>query len=623
MINEKFIRVLYVDLTTRRVRIEQRTDLMPYLGGVGVATKLLDENMNPDLDPLHPDQPIIFSIGAGTWVFPVLTKTVAMFVSPLTGELGESYAGGRLAMCMLMAGYDAMVITGKADKPAGLRVSNNNVEFIDNRALWGLDNEATGTAIRERSVGGGKRSIVRIGPAGENKVAFASVCVDSYRHFGRLGLGACMGSKNLKAIMVLGDRSIHIQDTKEYFKVYQNIYKKCTSTDMMAKYHDDGTPAGVLPLNASNSLPTLNLSTTNFEHAEAISGDTFAKKNLVRKVACTGCPVGCIHIGMFRREFDKGHEYEAISVPYDYELIFALGSFLGVKSSDEIIHLIDEVEETGLDAISAGVCLGWATEALEKGLITEEQTIVKLEWGNTENYLKAIRYLATVKNKFYRDLGKGSKFASSVYGGGDFAMQFGGNEMPGYHTGYASVVGFSVAARHSHLDNGGYAIDQGLKQFEEDAVVDKIFFEEYDRCMTNSLGMCLFARKVYDHQTILEALNSLGYDLTEEDLVAIGKRTLRLKMKVKEKLGFSLKALRLPKRFFETTTMHGKVDEETVYRMINSYGDKIKAMMKEPDPLIDKNIKKPPVGCPEMKTAPAGKAAKAAAATAAAAKAEQ
>jgi len=587
MLNEKFIRVLYADLSTGKIRIEQREDLLPYLGGVGIGAKLLDENMKPDLEPLHPDQPIVFAIGAGTWVFPVLTKTVAMFVSPMTGELGESYAGGRLAMCMLMAGYDAIVITGKAHRPSVLAVRNNDVDIKDARAMWGLDSEPAGMAIRDRMIGSGKRSIVRIGPAGENMVSFASVCVDSYRHFGRLGLGACMGSKNLKAMTVMGDRSFPIKDTRRYFKVYQDIYKKCTTTDMMAKYHDDGTPAGVLVLNASNSLPTLNLQSTTYEHAENISGDTFARKNLVRKMACTGCPVGCIHIGMYRREFDKGHEYEAINVVYDYELIFALGSFLGVKTSDEVIHLIDEVEETGMDAISTGVCLGWATEALEKGLISEEQTIVPLAWGDTESYLKAIRYLAKRTNKFYRDLGKGSKYASSIYGGSDFAMHFGGNEMAGYHTGYASVVGFSVASRHSHLDNGAYAIDQSIKEFDEDNLVDKIFFEEYDRCMTNSLIMCLFARKVYDHQTILDALNSIGYNLTDQDLVDIAKRNLRLKLRIKEKLGFSQKAVRLPKRFFETTTMHGVVDEATAYRMIDKYIAKTKAMLKEPDPLLE------------------------------------
>jgi len=183
MINETFMRILNVDLTTSKIRIDQRADLMPYLGGVGIASKLLEETMHPELDAFHPDQPIIFAIGAGTWVFPVLTKTVAMFRSPLTNELGESYAGGRLAMTMLMAGYDAIVITGKASKPVFVSIKNNDIAFNDARAFWGIDSEPTGQAIRERLEGGGKRSIIRIGPAGENKVAYASVCVDSFRHF--------------------------------------------------------------------------------------------------------------------------------------------------------------------------------------------------------------------------------------------------------------------------------------------------------------------------------------------------------------------------------------------------------------------------------------------------------
>jgi aldehyde:ferredoxin oxidoreductase len=587
MINEKYIRVLNIDLTTSTVKIDQRPDLLPYLGGVGVASKLLEENMHADLDPYHPDQPIIFAIGAGTWVFPVLTKTVAMFRSPLTNELGESYAGGRLAMTLLMAGYDAVVIKGKSIKPVCLTIKNNDVMFSDARALWGMDSEPTGLAIRERAEGSGKRSIIRIGPAGENKVAFASVCVDSYRHFGRLGLGAVMGSKNLKAMTVTGDRSIPIKDTKGYFKVYQSIYKKCTSTDMMQKYHDAGTAIGLLSLSASNSLPTYNLKTTTYEHADAISGEEFAKKNLVRKQACTGCPVGCIHIGMYRREFDKGHEYEAISVPYDYELMFALGSYLGIQTTDDIIALIEEVEETGMDAISAGVCLGWATEAVENGLIDETQTLVPLRFGDTENYLKAIRLLAKGKNKFYRDLGRGSKYAATVYGGEDYAMHYAGNETPGYHTGYASAVGFAVASRHSHLDNGGYQIDMSVKEVDPEDLVEKIFFEEHDRCMVNGLGMCMFARKIYDHQTILDALNSIGWKLTDEDLDQIGKRILRTKLRIKAQFGFSQKAVRLPKRFFETPTMHGQLEEATVNKMIKMFIGKTNDLMSTPDLVLE------------------------------------
>lgn len=586
MIYEKFMRILYVDLSTGKIRIEKREDLMPYLGGVGIASKLLEENMRPELDALDQAQPIVFAIGAGTWMFPVLTKTVAMFRSPLTNELGESYAGGRLAMTLFMAGYDAIVLTGKSMKPVYLQVSSNDVQLKDARAMWGLRSEATGQAIRDRQTGGGKRSIIRIGPAGENKVAFASVCVDSYRHFGRLGLGAVMGSKNLKAMTVIGDRSIHIQDTQKYFKVYQQIFKKCTSTDMMAKYHDAGTPINIASLNAAGALPTLNLQTATFEQGDQISGEAFAKKNLVRKLACTGCPVGCIHIGMYRREFDKGHEYEAISVSYDYELIFALGSFLGIQTSDEIIALIDEVEETGMDAMSCGVCLGWATEAFSNGLITEEQTLVKLTFGDASGYLQAIRFLAHGKNKFYRDLGRGSQHASSVYGGSEYAMQIAGNEMPGYHSGYGALIGAAVGARHSHLCNGGYSIDQSMKEFDETVMVDKIFNEEVERCMTNSLIMCLFARKVYDRQTILDALNSVGWSLTDQDLTDISKRIYRTKLRIKNAYGFRQKAVKLPKRFFETPSMHGPLDETTAQHMIKDYAAKTDALMLEADPLL-------------------------------------
>jgi aldehyde:ferredoxin oxidoreductase len=354
----------------------------------------------------------------------------------------------------------------------------------------------------------------------------------------------------------------------------------------MAKYHDLGTPINVIPLNGMGSLPTLNLQKGSFEHAEAISGEAFAQKNLVRKIACTGCPVGCIHIGMYRREFDKGHEYEAISVSYDYELIFALGTFLGIKTTDEIIAVIDEVEETGLDAMSAGVCLGWATEALEKGYVTTEDTLVDLKFGDSAGYIKAIGYLTAGVNKFYRRLGRGSRYASSRYGGENFAMHIAGNEMPGYHTGYGSLVGAAVGARHSHLCNGGYSIDQTMKELDEDAFVEKLFTEESERCMTNSLIMCLFARRIYTRQTILDALNSIGWSLngssmTNEDLTEIGKRIYRTKLQIKNALGFRQKSVKLPRRFFETPSMKGTLDEETAYRLIRKYSDKADALMNE------------------------------------------
>lgn len=583
MIYEKYIRVLYIDLTTRKIRVEHREDLYSYLGGVGVASKLLEENIKPGLDVLDPEQPIIFAIGAASTIFPVITKTVAMFWSPLTGELGESYAGGRMAMTLFLAGYDAVVITGKSDKPIYIAISRNNVEFKDARALWGMDSDEVGRVIREREPGGGKRSIIRIGPAGENLVKYASVCVDTYRHFGRLGLGAVMGSKKLKAISIVGDRNVPIKNFKEYFKVYQEIYKRVTDTEIMSKYHDAGTSINIEPLNAAGALPTKNLRQNVFEHGDKISGEAFARQNLVRKMACTGCPVGCIHIGQFRREFDKGHEYEAVSVSYDYELLFALGSFIGVKSSDEVLELIEIVEHMGLDAMSTGVVLGWATEALAKNLITQEQTIVPLAFGNTKAYIEAIKHIAMKTNDFYAILAEGADKASDVYGGKDFAMTFAKNEMAGYHTGYGQVVGQTVGARHSHLCNGGYSIDQSMKEFDKEKLVNALFNEEKERCMLNSLIICLFARKVYDRKTILAVLNSIGYDITDEELTALGERIYRTKLRIKQMMGFDPKSVKLPKRLFETPSMSGKLDEQVTYELIDMYYKKVEELMAKAD----------------------------------------
>ena len=575
MIYKNYIRVLYIRLESKKIRIEERQDLTQYLGGTGVASKLLEENMRPELDPLAPEQPIIFAIGALSAIYPAVTKTVAMFISPLTGELGESHAGGRLAMAMFQAGFDAIVITGRADAPYYLSITGSDVLFRNAEALWKTDNDSTGQIIRYYEHGyEGKRSIVHIGRAGENLVSYACVIVDRYRHFGRLGLGAVFGSKQLKAINIAGDNSIPIENYPGYLRVYNEIFKKVNVPDgPMAKYHDIGTPVNIEPLNAIGGLPALNLKQGSFEGADGLSGEEFAQKHLIRKMACTGCPVGCIHIGQFRRAFaETGYEYESVSVGYDYELIFSLGTFLGVDSSEKILEMINEVEICGLDAMSTGVALGWATEALEKGLVSEKDTIVPLYFGGCDSYVKAIHFIAECKNEFYRHLGKGVRHASEIYGGADFAMHIEGNEMAGYHTGYGSLVGAAVGARHSHLCNAGYSIDQGTHgNFNAEDMARSLFNEEVERCMLNSLVICLFARKVYDRETVIKALAAVGYELTNEDLTAIARRNYSNKLRIKKALGFNWENIILPKRFYETPSANGRLDEATVNEILTAY----------------------------------------------------
>jgi aldehyde:ferredoxin oxidoreductase len=501
-----------------------------------------------------------------------------MFKSPLTGNLGESYAGGRLALAMKLADYGAIVIRGKATSPSYISIHDENVAIRDAGVLWGLRSTySVGRVLREVEPGAGRRSIIRIGPAGENLVRYANVNVDVYRHFGRLGLGAVFGSKKLKALVISGSKSFKITDYKDYTKMYDLIHNEATKTDMMKKYHELGTSENILPLNELRALPTRNLKQRIFEHAENISGECLAEKYLFRKMACSICPVGCIHIATLRIAFAPGYEYESLSVPYDFEPLYSLGSMLGVSSADGVLMLIERVDRYGLDAISTGVILAWATEALEKGLIYEKDTLgVALRWGNIENYLKAIEYIVSMPNDFYKSLAQGVEVAAQKYGGLEFALALGKNEIAGYHCGPATVLGQIIGARHSHLDNAGYSLDQKSlgNPLSIEQTVNALVSEEQSRCMLNSLVICLFARRVYDEKIVSDALKSIGIIKEIQELKELGQAIYNEKFKFKFREGFSFNNIRLPKRFFETPTPHGLISEQQIMEMLKIYVEK-------------------------------------------------
>ncbi|MEW6066408.1 MAG: aldehyde ferredoxin oxidoreductase N-terminal domain-containing protein [Bacillota bacterium] len=572
---KRIMKVLDIDLTNQKVETIRREDLAPYIGGIGVAAKLFSELVQPDKDPLDPEQPIILANGPMSTIFPVVTKTVAVFHSPLTGEWGESYAGMRLALAMRMSGFQAIVIRGKAARPIYLSIGHQGVRFKDASALWGLSVSETGSILRNLEPGRGHRSCIRIGPAGEQGVRFANVNVDTYRHFGRLGLGALFGSKKLKALVIYGEIEEKIEDFAKYNNVYKEIYNRSVTTDIMDKYHGLGTSINVSGLNHLNGLPTRNLQQSSFEHAEAISGEAFAEQSLVRKMACSGCPVGCIHIGLHRREFGPGYDYESKNLSYDHELIFALGSFLGMSSQDKIYEMIDAVEELGLDAISAGVLLGWATEACQRGIISQEQLGVKPEFDQAGPYLEILNRIVQQPDELYRTLALGAFAAAQRYGGQEYAMTLGKTEIAGYHTGYANILGQAVGARHSHLDNAGYSVDQKLKDKSPEEKVAALIKEEKWRNVLNCLTICLFAREIYQADTVIAALDSIGIPTTVEELEKLGHDIFEIKNATRTKLGFGLNDLEVPQRFFETTSLTGKLEREQLEEMVTIYQNKL------------------------------------------------
>jgi len=570
------LKVLEINLSDYSYEIEDRSDLFDeWLGGVGVAVQLLKEELNPKADPLSEDNVIVFAIGRFTPAYPLASKTVALFKSPLTGNLGESHAGGRTAVAMANAGYGAVIIKGRSHKPVYVVVDNNKVYFRDARVIWGIaDSLIVGRIIAEREKGRGIRTVMRIGGAGEKLVRYACVTTETYRHFGRLGLGAVFGSKNLKALVVMGRGGFKVKDVKLYKEVYKEIYDLALKSDAMKKYHLIGTPVNVKPLNVIKALPTRNLTSTTFEKADEISGEAFAEFNLGRRIACAHCPVACIHIATLRLPYEnEPYFYKTIMISYDYELIYALGSMLGVGSRDGLLRLIHKVESLGLDAMSTGVCLAWATEALQRGIISERETIVKLEFGNVESYLKAIDYIYEQPNEFYKVLAQGVEKASDVYGGKEFALAFGKNEMPGYHAGYATHIGYLIGLRHSHLDNAGYALDQKIKEYPSpEEIVEKLVKEEYWRQVLSSLVVCFFARGVYKPEVVSRAFKALGVEISEDELMKKGEEIYREKLKLKLAMGFEKP--RIPDRIFETECTHGKLSRDYIERALDYWWKK-------------------------------------------------
>lgn len=272
-----------------------------------------------------------------------------------------------------------------------------------------------------------------------------------------------------------------------------------------------------------------------------------------------------MHLAELREPYAQESYFNKTTlVSYDYEPIYALGTLLGVGDPEQLLRLLIAVEDLGVDAISCGVSLAWATEAFQKGFITQKETLVSLKWGDATAYLDAIRHILLQDNAFYQTLALGSVAAAKVYGGLDFAMAYGNNEMAGYHTGPTAALGFLYGTRHSHLDSGPYSFDQQLfnkkKPVDPDQVAQYILTEESWRQVLTSLVICLFARKVYDTPSVIKALQIMGFSVAEPDLQRMGQQIYAAKTRYKQAAGVNFDALQPPARIFETPSPLGKID---------------------------------------------------------------
>jgi aldehyde:ferredoxin oxidoreductase len=414
-------------------------DREKYLGGRFVATKILWDELNPGADPLSPENILIVMTSplTGTGA-PSTSRYDISAKSPLTGLIGHSNSGGNFGMHLKRAGFDGVIVRGKAPKPVYIEFDNGSVHIRDASSIWGMNTQDAQKAM-------GQGGTMAIGPAGENQVLFASV-VSQERSHGRCGMGAVMGSKNCKGMVARGSEKIPIHNNEEFkkhIKQWITMLQKHPATGEFAPRY--GTAGFLTALSMNNALPTKNFSKGQYERAWNIGGERLAEEFLVKNSGCISCPIRCGRIVEINGKEVKGPEYEILSL---------LGSNMLIDDLDAIIKWNYQLDLLGLDAITTGTLMGFAAELNERGVWK-----CGIEFGKKDNISQIIEDIA-YKRGIGEELSHGVRYLAKKYNALDYAPHVKGLELAAYEP-RASVghgLGYATASRGAcHLD-GGYMI---------------------------------------------------------------------------------------------------------------------------------------------------------------------
>ena len=576
-------RILKVDLTAKTIKSEPVDEEVAkkYLGGKGYATYLLyrylkeykRKGISPaDIDPLGPENVLIFATGPGTGVpgFPSSGRYHVMALkSPLTGSIGSGNSGGEWGPFLKFAGFDMVVIEGASDTPVYLEIVNGEAELKSAEDLWGKNTFDTNRILKER-VKGKNVSVTCIGPAGENLVYMACIVNDEHRAVGRTGLGAVMGSKKLKAIVVSGEEKVPIADPERFREVSRKCLDKMRKNSVTGEgLPTYGTAILVNVINNAGILPYKNWQTGVNPDAENISGETLADKYLTRRRACWGCTIGCgrvtsVKTGPFQILSSEGPEYESI---------WALGSSAAVKELDAIVKANHYCDELGMDPISLGSTIAAAMELNEKGYIPEEELQgLDLKFGNAAALVEAV-WRTAYKAGFGKFLALGSRKLCELYGHPELSMSVKGLEMPAYDPRGAKGIGLTYAtANRGGCHVTGYTISPEILGIPEK--IDPLTtegkakwsktFQDFT-CVVNSTVNCLFVTFALDANDYAELLSAVtGWSLTEDDVMKIGERIYNLERVIINELGFDGKDDTLPQRLLKEAMPEGAAKGQVV-----------------------------------------------------------
>ncbi len=547
-------RFLAIDLNTRETRnLELKDDdLKKFIGGASLSARLIYDHAKKGVDPLSPDSPLIFAVGpfTGTTI-PMVSRGAVCGISPLTGIWGESTTGGVFPFRLKTAGFDGIFITGRARKPVYLYLHDGTAEIKDAAHLWGKDTYQTQDILKDELKTTGL-SIACVGRAGENLVRYACVINDRGRAAGRCGLGALMGSKNLKAVAVAGNQRTSVADNDKVAQLTNQSRQAITTGLLAVAYREYGT---LLYTDMGMSLgdtPAKYFTRSVFP-AQKVTGHSLRQAYPVESHACYGCPVAC---GRTVRDFRKN--IAEVDGP-EYETAITFGPLCMNYDWDSIIYANHLCNAHGIDTISAGVSIAFAMHLYEKGILTKNRAGMEIKWGDGKAVVKLVEMIINRKG-IGELLGDGTrKMAEALGADPEEAAQVKGLEVPMHdpraYSGMAILYATGPIGA-SHMKGDYYSVDMGGgvpelgimagDRFQSQGKAEPAAKYQNMKDMYNSLLLCNFAPLPLT--LVTDILNSItGWDFTPADLATTGDRSINLKRAINNRLGVTPQDDKLPR----------------------------------------------------------------------------
>ena len=556
--------VLRIDLTTGKTTKEplNKEWAREYIGGKGLSIKYLYEEIKPGIDPLSPDNKLILMTGPTTGTnVPNSGKLAIAAKSPATGTILDCSIGGHFAAELKYAGYDAVIIEGKAKAPVYLFIDDDIIEMRSAADLWGKGAHETEHIIAETI---GDVITLAIGQAGENLLPMSCISSELYRQAGRGGIGAVMGSKNLKAISVWGSGGIEIPNIRKFSVAMNKIKKEDTMTDDNMWAYSDGTPMLVELCQDTGILPTHNFQEGVFDGYKGINSDA-VKDVLIAKKACFACPLACSNYVKKGKTEVEGPEYETLAL---------CGSNCGISDLEAVIEFNRLCDDHCLDTISAGNTVAFAMELTEKGVHD-----FGIRFGDVENFLKMPTLIAT-KEGVGAELAQGVRAMSEKFGGTDYAMHVKGLEIPGYEPrgSWSMGLAYGTSDRGAcHMRAWPAAVEAfgDIDPFTIEGKAELVKGMQDNNAVKFSAIFCDFwALSTERMAEILSLL--LEREITAEELTISGERTYNLARLFNEREGFDRKDDYLPERIYKEKLTKGFAEgkllpREEYEKMLSEY----------------------------------------------------